>query len=217
MEKEETTTMLIKWIVCQVPDEKREAFSKAQEAWKALTGADGFYGQWGGWNLHRPSEACIIAFWRNQNAYDQFMSSLHDTIFQANQQQHTYRSITVTVAEAAIEIPGSRDIACALTGKWLRAADCKVDPKREQHFLKVQQTVWNPALKQSAGMLGAVAAKVNQPACRYQIFSFWEEEEAHQQYIKSIPLLRQQAGTDRDTTNVIGYFVERNERWLVMV
>lgn len=37
--------MLIKWIVCQVPEEKRADFSRAQESWKDLAGADGFYWQ----------------------------------------------------------------------------------------------------------------------------------------------------------------------------
>ncbi|MBA4494391.1 YdbC family protein [Paenactinomyces guangxiensis] len=207
--------MLIKWIVCQVPGEKREAFSQAQEAWKILKDADGFYGQWGGWNIYRPSEACIISLWQDQNTYDRFMSFDHDTIFRANQQQHTYQSISVTLAQHTIEISSeSGGVVQALTGKWLQAADVIVDPEREQPFLETQQTVWNPALEQSTGMLGAMVAKVNQPACRYQIFSFWREK-AYQQDITSLPLLQKQEGSDRDTTAVISYLVERNERWLV--
>lgn len=206
--------MLIKWIVCQVPEEKRADFSRAQESWKDLAGADGFYWQRGGWNRHRPSEACILSCWRDQHAYDQFMASLHDTIFQANHQQQTYESIAVTLADIIMEIPDKGSITRTLKGKWLRAADCMIAPGQETHFLNVQQTVWNPALAQSAGMFGGMVAKAIHPPVRYLIFSFWEEE-AQRTYTKKVAQLRQQAETDRDTITITGYLVEENERWLV--
>ncbi len=41
--------MLVKWIICEVPAERRDAFARAQSRWGALAALDGFLSQVGGW------------------------------------------------------------------------------------------------------------------------------------------------------------------------
>lgn len=85
--------MLLKWIVCQVSEEQKESFSEAQASWKKLSDVPGFLGQWGGWNLKEPMEACILSLWSDQESYQTFMSQIHDRIFLNSNQEATYKSI----------------------------------------------------------------------------------------------------------------------------
>lgn len=134
--------MLIKWIVCQVPETQKRAFSQAQSAWKAIKNDDGFYGQWGGWNYHRPTEAGILALWRDSSSYDAFMSHVHDSIFLAVKQEPTYENLSVTLLECVSSISGEReDIRQALSGRWIRVSDYRLRPERVESFLSAQRSV----------------------------------------------------------------------------
>ncbi|GLH62971.1 hypothetical protein PG301_08100 [Parageobacillus sp. G301] len=82
--------MLLKWIRCEVEEEKKALFSAAQEKWRDLKGCPGFLGQIGGWNIAKPQEACILAFWENLDFYQSFMSDKHDEIFERSRQEGTY-------------------------------------------------------------------------------------------------------------------------------
>jgi heme-degrading monooxygenase HmoA len=91
--------MLLKWIRCEVDEEKKAAFSAAQEKWRDLKGYPGFLGQIGGWNAAVPQEACILAFWENLDSYQSFMSDKHDEIFERSRQKGTYHKISVDIVE----------------------------------------------------------------------------------------------------------------------
>jgi heme-degrading monooxygenase HmoA len=91
--------MLLKWIRCEVNEEKKAAFSAAQEKWRDLKGCPGFLGQIGGWNAAKPQEACILAFWENLDSYKYFMSDKHDEIFERSRQKGTYHKISVDIVE----------------------------------------------------------------------------------------------------------------------
>jgi heme-degrading monooxygenase HmoA len=91
--------MLLKWIRCEVNEEKKAAFSAAQEKWRDLKGCPGFLGQIGGWNAAKPQEACILAFWENLDSYKYFMSDKHDEIFERSKQKGTYHKISVDIVE----------------------------------------------------------------------------------------------------------------------
>ncbi|WP_417898155.1 YdbC family protein [Bacillus haimaensis] len=92
--------VLVKYIWCEVEEEKRSAFSKAQEEWDHLAEVEGFLGQFGGWG--ESGEAVILGFWESRQAYQHFMEYVHDTIFLENNQGKTYRSITVTLYEGEV-------------------------------------------------------------------------------------------------------------------
>jgi heme-degrading monooxygenase HmoA len=91
--------MLLKWIRCEVDEEKKAVFSAAQEKWRDLKGYPGFLGQIGGWNVAEPQEACILAVWENLDSYQAFMSDKHDEIFARSNQKGTYHKISVNIVE----------------------------------------------------------------------------------------------------------------------
>jgi heme-degrading monooxygenase HmoA len=91
--------MIFKWIRCKVYEEKKAAFSAAQEKWRDLKGYPGFLGQIGGWNVAEPQEACILAFWENLDCYQSFMRDKHDEIFERSRQKGTYHKISVDIVE----------------------------------------------------------------------------------------------------------------------
>ncbi len=70
--------MLLKWIVCRVPDHLKGEFSIAQAAWRQLASIPGFIAQVGGWNLKSSNEACIASVWQDRSSYEQFMQESHD-------------------------------------------------------------------------------------------------------------------------------------------
>jgi hypothetical protein len=96
--------MMVKWIVCEVPEKNRQAFSRGQEVWSELQGVEGFVAQFGGWNRERRQEACLVAVWRDELAYRQFMAEVHDPIYERTGQQGTFDSIRVKVFSQEMEV-----------------------------------------------------------------------------------------------------------------
>lgn len=90
--------MLVKWILCQVPDSLRQDFDRAQRAWSALNQAPGFLGQLGGWARERTRQACILGLWTHPQAYERFMTELHDSLADAG--QGTYTQISTALFSA---------------------------------------------------------------------------------------------------------------------
>ncbi len=140
--------MLIKWIVCKVKPEDHTRFSKAQEAWGELSGAEGFIAQFGGWDLKNNGDACILGLWRDKESYDKFMNSVHDKVFEGNAQENTYESISVSLFDAVLDMPGLHEnlVASLSEGRYLRVADCNVKPDHINHFVTVQRELWIPAM-----------------------------------------------------------------------
>lgn len=135
--------MLLKWIVCRVTNEKKIAFSLAQEQWSFLKGAPGFIAQIGGWNLIDQNEACIFGLWENTEAYQYFMDHIHDQIFLHNLQDKTYESISVIISNKILDISGNNELYQAIrNSEILRVADVTIYPERYDHFIEVQKSVW---------------------------------------------------------------------------
>ncbi|SIR84250.1 protein of unknown function [Peribacillus simplex] len=89
--------MLMKWIKCQVNEENKRSFSKAQERWRELRHCAGFMGQIGGWNRNEPYEAGILSVWKDLHSYQSFMQHQHDEIFGKSDQGSTYTNISVDI------------------------------------------------------------------------------------------------------------------------
>ncbi|RAL24066.1 YdbC family protein [Thermoflavimicrobium daqui] len=209
--------MIIKWIVCQVPEEKKTAFTEAQMIWSSLSDAEGFYGQWGGWNIYQPTKACIFSIWQSLSAYESFMSSIHDTLFLTSDQSQTYQSISVDLSKLVLSIPGEKEFFYqALSHSYLRMADCMVKPKRINSFLQAQKTIWNPAMGQTKGMIAGVIGETIKIPNRYLVLSLWKDKQSHEAYTKRVIDLRQQAKTDQDIESVSGCLVQLEEKWLVL-
>jgi heme-degrading monooxygenase HmoA len=211
--------MIVKWIVCKVDEERRGAFSRAQEMWRELTGVDGFLGQVGGWEIRDPHLACIAGFWRDRKSYDRFMSDRHDAIFKQSRQEETYRSIRVSLSSRILDMPG-----CAKTfrqalrdARLLRVAECTVHPGREEHFLRSQETVWLPAMRKADGMLGGVFTLDVKSTKLYRVLTLWTDESSHRHWSDTqVRRLTEQAGTGNDAENITGRAVLLEPGWRVV-
>jgi diacylglycerol kinase len=91
--------MFIKRIICQVDQDQKKAFSKAQEQWANIRNTKGFMGQIGGWQVKNEPTAMIMSFWENSNTYEFFMKHIHDTITLQNKQNAYYNTITTSFYE----------------------------------------------------------------------------------------------------------------------
>jgi heme-degrading monooxygenase HmoA len=203
--------MIIKWIKCMVPNGQKKMFSKAQEQWIALKGLDGFLGQAGGWNIRNPQEACIIAFWRDLDAYESFMNDHHDEIFERSNQQHTYEKISVMLYEQILNIPGTHpDIVRSLgIGKFFRITECIIHEGQQDFFEKMQKEIWNKEIAESEGLLPGVVGKSLTHNSHYFVASVWKKEELYQQYV-------QFEQSQEIMTEMTGTIVELEELWTVM-
>lgn len=205
--------MLVKWIRCNVPENKKAMFSQAQEQWDILKNSDGFLAQVGGWDRKHTSQAAILSFWRDNDAYQVFMEDQHNTIFKENEQESTYDSISVQIYEKLQDINEQDILKLFSKGTILRIADCLVRDEKQDHFEWVQKNIWNVGLKKSDGMLAGVFCKneKNHPN-RYLVVSLWEHIYAHKHYVAyALPSLLEQANVKEDVIQMKGSLVELEE------
>jgi heme-degrading monooxygenase HmoA len=211
--------MLIKWIVCDVAESKKERFCHAQQQWAEVAGLDGFLGQVGGWDVKTPGHACLVALWDSPEQYQTFMAGAHEAIVRKNAQADTYDAIAVALFEAVWEMPGQcGSLARALAlGTVLRVADCAVRDDRREHFLEVQRSVWMPGMAQAEGMLGGVFSQLRAANTRYLVATLWEDREAHARYVGECwPRLRAQAQVERDVERLDAHLVQLEPSWRVL-
>ncbi len=210
--------MLIKWIVCHVLPDKQNSFSEAQEKWSTIASTSGFIGQFGGWDLKRPEEACILSIWRNQESFDNFMMSIHDDITDGNNQASTYKNLQVKFFVPKMDMKGQYDtlFQAAPFGSYIRIADCFIKEESRSHFLNAQESVWIPAMSKTKGMLGGSFNEDIADNKHYLVTTFWDNEENHSKYTQSqVPRLRDQADVSNDLTQITGRFIQIENSWSV--
>ena len=95
--------MTLKWIKCTVTDKNKEAFSKAQESWIAMSNSDGFIQQLGGWHKKKKNVAHIFAYWEDLGKHDSFMKKAHDEIFKKSNQEDTYSTSIIEFKDGNID------------------------------------------------------------------------------------------------------------------
>jgi len=210
--------MYIKWIVCEVPNDKKEQFTIAQEKWKRTAESEGFIAQTGGWNLKNPNEACTIVFWENKESLLYFMEHLHDTIFIDNHQITTYSSITINYFNSLMNMEGeSKNILETISNsKFIRIADCIVKNGKTNHFEEVQKSIWIPSMKKATGMLGGKFSINEQNKLNYLVHTFWDSKKQHQNYVQNqLPLNQKSADITSDLDSISGKFIEIEKKWTV--
>ena len=201
--------MLVKWMRCRVRDRSR--FEQGQLAWKALLGEPGFRGQGGGWGRERPEEAHVFCFWENRSYYDMFMAGAHDAL--AMVQAGTYDRADVRLFEQR------QEVKVGFTGHFadadlLRVAHCRVRPGQVEHFVLMQEKVWNPAMAGSPGMLRGIFAEG--AGSEFLVLSMWASANERGKYRgESIGRLEQRAGLDGDVLSVTGEIVDVVQPWTV--
>lgn len=208
--------MLVKWITCEVDESKISLFSTAQEKWGRLREVDGFLGQIGGWGLHRPNKACILACWSDYPSYKQFMEKHHDEIFENSNQKNTYKTISVALYEKEFDISEAEFTKVMNKAAILRIADCLVGSEDQVLFERMQQEVWNPGMAESTGMLAGVFCKDPILNGKYLVATVWDHIDSHRRYVENeFPLLQQHSGIKEQAVQVTGNVIELEPKWLV--
>lgn len=207
--------MLIKWIVCDVPEYKKVKFSYAQEQWKSLSSVDGFLGQIGGWDLNIPSKAGIISFWRDQLSYQFFMEHKHDEIFKENEQKNTYERISVEIFNKKLNISDYEITQFLRKAEILRIANCIVKEDKKDHFETMQKDVWNEGMSKYQEMLAGVFCENNQN--KYLVVSLWGSKDSHQKYVKNtLPSLVEKSKVKDDLVQIQGTVLKLDRNWSVI-
>ncbi|MGV6846521.1 MAG: YdbC family protein [Lutibacter sp.] len=211
--------MYIKWIVCQVNNHQKNAFSLAQEKWRETASCNGFLGQVGGWNLQNNNEACIISFWKDKESLTNFMNNIHDYIFFKNKQSKTYTSISIAYFKSILTMEGSENsISKAIkNGQILRIAVCEVQQNKKTHFLEVQKSIWLPTMKNSEGMLGGEFSINEKNNFQYLVSTFWDTLDNHHFYTQNqLPENKKAAKINEDIKMIKGYLVSLEQNWTVL-
>ena len=208
--------MVVKWIVCRVPEPKRDAFAVAQSEWRLLQGTAGFLGQAGGWNVDEPTEACIVSLWTSMPHYEDFMARRHDEMLARTQQQQAYTRADVVLCERLLDIHGeSGPFPAALPrAGLLRVADCQIHARRMSHFLKVQRDVWNPGMARVQGMLGGSFNWARSRDNQFVVITAWASSECHSRYmVDHFAELRHRSHAAQDIVQVTGRRVRLQPTW----
>lgn len=164
--------MLIKWIECQVPENRKKTFSHAQCAWKAIRDVEGLFGQWGGWNVRHPTQAGILALWRDFTSYDAFMSQVHDSIFHGIKQEQTYERLSVTLLEAVPPLSGERGaLRRALSSRWISVSD--IPPERVDSFIGEPPSDRHTAENLDGDMAALFMGRALNGPDRFLLFTLW--------------------------------------------
>ncbi|MEW9502546.1 YdbC family protein [Jeotgalibacillus marinus] len=207
--------MLIKWIVCDVPEDKKQQFSDAQEKWKPINKINGFLGQIGGWDIDTPTKACVISFWKDHSSYQFFMEHKHDDIFKENEQQNTYENITVEIFEKNLNLSDTNITQILKKPEILRIAHCIVKEEKQNHFEDMQKVIWNDGMSKVQGMLAGAFCKNNHTT--YLVVSLWRNRDSHQKYVSNtFPLLVEQSKVKDDLVQFEGTLVELDRDWSVI-
>ena len=184
--------MYVKWIVCDIKNNFEKDFSLAQEQWVETQYAPGFIGQVGGWDSKNKKTACIISFWKNENALKLFMKNMHDKIFFNNKQSEYYTSIHVDHFNSLFEMEDNSGAFIDALNKmnFLRVEDYSLVEEKLEHFEMVQKNICFSELKKENGMLGGKISKAVNDSSRYLVSTFWDSFENHNNYIKQKPAVR---------------------------
>lgn len=201
--------MLVKWIRLTVVD--RRGFERGQRKWAGLLGEPGFRGQGGGWSRGRPGVAHLVAFWESRAFYDSFMARSHDRLAAA--QVGTYKDAQVRLFGHEFDVKvgfrpsfGEVDV--------LRLAHCQVYPDRVDHFMLMQEKVWNPAMAGSPGMQRGMLGRA--PGEEFLVLSMWQSAAERGKYRpERVERLALRAQIAADVRAIAGDVVELEPSWTV--
>ena len=212
--------MILKWMVCDVPSEQRNAFSEAQKTWSVLKEVPGFLGQCGGWdNKTSEDSACILGFWETEEQYQSFMETVHDDVTAASQQEQTYKSLLTTRWKSLFAMPGEAESLRQTLeqGSCIRVADCRLHEGRSSHFVEAQRSVWAPGMAACSGMKGGLFVRHEEIQGRFMVLTFWEDLAAHQHYMEyAFARLFRDSEAEKDLRSVHGYRLSQVEGWRVL-
>jgi heme-degrading monooxygenase HmoA len=208
--------MLFKLIVATVPDDLRTKFSESQaSAWSGLESVPGFIAQIGGWESDHPNSAVIIAYWKNEQLYSDFMREQYDTL--ADCQRNTYSRLRVDTGHVIMTMKETDPrVAIARTG-MVRISDITLRPDSSPLFLAMQFDIWRPRLVSSGGMIGSTLSRLGRLPDRFASTTFWRDREALRNFLETVyPALSVQAKLKEHLEEMISYHILLEPSWNVL-
>lgn len=202
--------VLVKWMRCTVVD--RRGFERAQRKWAGLLGEPGFRGQGGGWSRSRADVAHLLSFWESRAFYDSFMARSHDRLHAS--QIGTYKDLQVRLFEYRFDVKtGFQPVFTE--ADLLRVAHSRIREDRVDHFILMQEKVWNPAMAGSPGMLRGVFAQA-EPENEFLVLSMWDSAAEHGKYrAERVERLALRAQTGADVVAIAGDVIDLEPAWTV--
>lgn len=178
--------MIVKWFRCKVPIGQRKDFSRVIEKQGDEDRAEGFLGRIGGWNIKKPTEASILAFWQDQKSYNTYMEKYRPQWMEAFPETQKY-SYTTVLYKKEMDIPGEESISLYQDfsggeNHLIKIGDVQVSEEQLEHFLLVQQSVWNMSMSHAPGMLTGMFAEALDQKQRFLVLTRWRSEQEYQAY-----------------------------------
>jgi heme-degrading monooxygenase HmoA len=207
--------MLFKLIVATVPSNLRARFADSQAAaWSELKSVPGFLAQVGGWETERSDCAVIIAYWKNEQLYADFMAKQHDLL--AERQRDTYAALQINSGHVIMTIKESDPRIPIADAKMVRVTDLTLRPDSSPMFMAMQFEVWRPGLMSSSGMLGNTVTRLGRLPDRFASTTFWKSGEALCSYLQTIyPALSVQAKLKDHVADLVTYHAPLEPSWSV--
>ncbi len=201
--------VLVKWIRCTVVD--RRGFERGQRKWAGLLGEPGFRAQGGGWSRGRQDVAHVFSFWESRAFYDSFMARSHDRL--ASSQAGTFKNAQVRLFDHRFDVKTGFE-ARFTDADLIRVALCRVHEERAEHFVLMQEKVWNPAMAGSPGMVRGLFGEA--PGSEYLVLSMWRSAAEHGKYrTERVERLALKAQTEADVAALAGDIVDMESAWTV--
>ncbi|WP_163529499.1 YdbC family protein [Halobacillus ihumii] len=205
--------MIIKWIVCNVPESKKEEFSYAQSRWKSLSYIKGFLGQIGGWDSQMSSKAGILSFWKDFKSYRAFMENDHDKIFETIRQANTYRNISVEIFSKTVTLSGADIIDSLKRATFARVATYTVPITMTGHVEEMQEKLEEGLSYQD--VFASVSSKDKENKCL--LASFGRSRDSYQKHVDhTFSLLRRQPNSSKESLEIAETLLELEEDWLII-
>ena len=207
--------MVAKWIVAEVSQANRAAFSDAQCKWSEVGSSDGFIAQTGGWIESTSCSAGILSFWRDFTSYSQFMQSQHDEL--AASQRDIYEKIEVGIASVIMRIKETDPRVLAEKAEFVRVSDAILQPNSSPIFIARQMQIWNPTLESASGMMGALICRIDGNRDRFLAASFWQDRSALNAFRQELfPVVSKRASMETYMKSLVFHHFSPERQWLVV-
>lgn len=156
--------------------------------------------------------AHLFGFWESRAFYDSFMARSHDRLHAS--QVGTYKDMRTLLFEYRFDVktgfrPEFTD------ADLLRVAHCRVHQERIDHYVLMQEKVWNPAMAGSPGMLRGAFAQARSED-EFLVLSMWNSAAEHGKYrTERIERLSLRAQTNADIAALDGDVIDLEPAWTV--
>jgi heme-degrading monooxygenase HmoA len=208
--------MLFKLIVATVPDDLRTKFSESQaSAGSRLESVPGFIAQIGGWESDHPNSAVIIAYWKNEQLYSDFMREQYDAL--ADCQRNTYSGLQVDTGHVIMTMKETDPRVAIARAGMVRISDITLRPDSSPLFLAMQFDIWRPTLVSSGGMIASTLSRLGRLPDRFASTTFWRDREALRNFLETVyPALSVQAKLKEHLEEMISYHILLEPSWHVL-